>query len=169
MNLDCPFLAAWVANVRYDLLPEHEARLSSATHKDTRQLLSGGGSNNAAAQPPHTLLGWPPSRAVALNVSKELTVSHQSNFSCPGLPPGLSPSQASRAQAAGVALCCFLITALCWGTPEPLGHYITRSKAVACGVRTTVPTKWPVSALLAGLCCKWCTHCPIPSQLYHMI
>lgn len=43
---------------------------------------------------------------------------------------------------------------LCWGTPEPLGHYLSRSEAVACGTRTVGPIKWPVSA---------CKLDPVPS------
>lgn len=79
----------------YDMMPEHETRLSNATQKDFSMPLAGGGSSSAAAEPPQTLLGQLPPRAEAPAMSKGLAVAHQSNFSCPGLPPSPSPSQAS--------------------------------------------------------------------------
>lgn len=78
----------------YDMIPEHEAQLSSATQKDIRLPVRVGGSSNAAADPPQTLLSQLPSSAEALAASKGLAVAHQSNSSCPGLLPGPSLSQA---------------------------------------------------------------------------
>lgn len=76
-------------------MSEHEAWLSNATQKDIQLPLAGGGSCDATAEPPQTLLGQLPSRGEAPAVAKGLAVAHQSNFSCPGLLPSLSSSQAS--------------------------------------------------------------------------
>lgn len=102
MNLDCPFLAAGAANVMYDMTPEHEARLSTATQSDIQPPLAGDGSSKARAEPPQTLLSQVSSRAEAPAPEGQLWHT-RANSSVWGAS-GTSPSQPSL--STGRMNCC---------------------------------------------------------------